>query len=138
MYTYSTFDNKVAFNSIPIVPFAEFKRKRQLMFDYFSFGWALIPEGLTQHSSPSPHSPTLTTLRCTMQPILKPPSCLCFTDQRSCQIPDPGLPPPRCPHTHTHTDTQQSSWNCSDWRGPLEKEGSQGAGAIQLSNREKD
>lgn len=43
------------------------------------------------------------------------------------ELPNP-LPNPPPALTHTNTTNQRNSWNCSDWRGPLEKEGSQGAG----------
>lgn len=64
-------------------------------------------------STPPPH---------TMQPILKPPLVYALLIKGAAK--SPTIPSPS-PHTHTltQTHTQQNSWNCSDWRGPLRKQG---------------
>lgn len=58
----------------------------------------------------------------TMQPILKPPLVYALLIKGAAK--SPTIPSPS-PHTHTptQTHTQQNSWNCSDWRGPLRKQG---------------
>lgn len=82
-------------------------------------------EGLTQHSSP-PHNAT----------HFEAPSCLCFTDQRSCQIPYQTLPQPSHTHTHKHHKPSKIAGTAQIGGAPWER-GVTGSGVRQLQKRKK-